>query len=172
MATLNNNIRSKKLFKQASSKTKAEKNSNGEIEIPDDMYNELNAATDMSDLYNDHAVFAYTKFLLKEIENLRLDVEELHSYIDDAFGKDSSAASSKGAKGDTGARGPKGDKGDKGDTGSTGPQGAAGAAGATGPRGPAGSNASVSGATGSFTATSGKSSVTVSVSNGVIESIK
>ena len=129
MATLNNNIRSKKLFKEASSKSAAEKNSSGEIELPSAIFNELDSASDMSELYNDHAMFSYTKFLLKEIENMRLDIEELHAFIDDAFGKDSSSAASRGAAG------AKGDKGDKGDTGAAGAAGAAGAKGSAGSAG-------------------------------------
>tara|TARA_A100001201_G_scaffold133769_1_gene121047 strand:- start:42 stop:560 length:519 start_codon:yes stop_codon:yes gene_type:complete len=172
MANINNNIRGKKLFKSGSSGAFATKGADGEITVSSERATELNSLNDISPIFNDDALYQNNKFLLKQIEDLRLDVEELHAFIKDAFGKDSSSAASKGAKGDkgdtgaTGAKGAKGDKGDKGDTGAT---------GATGPQGPAGadgSDASVSGASGSFSATSGKSSVTVTVSNGLITTIK
>ncbi len=172
MANINNNIRGKKLFKSGSSGAFATKGTDGEVTVSSERATELNSLNDISPIFNDDALYQNNKFLLKQIEDLRLDVEELHAFIKDAFGKDSSSASSQGAKGEkgdtgaTGAKGAKGDKGDKGDTGAT---------GATGPQGPAGadgSDASVSGASGSFTATSGKSSVTVTVSNGLISQIK
>ena len=172
MANINNNIRGKKLFKSGSSGAFASKGADGEVTVSSERATELNSLNDISPIFNDDALYQNNKFLLKQIEDLRLDVEELHAFIKDAFGKDSSSAASQGAKGekgDTGATGAKGDKGDKGDTGAT---------GATGPQGPAGadgadgSDASVSGASGSFTATSGKSSVTVTVSNGLVSTIK
>ena len=172
MASINNNIRGKKLFKSGSSGAFATKGADGEITVSSERATELNSLNDISLIFNDDALYQNNKFLLKQIEDLRLDVEELHAFIKDAFGKDSSSAASQGAKGDkgdtgaTGAAGAKGDKGDKGDTGAT---------GATGPQGPAGadgSDASVSGASGSFSATSGKSSVNVTVSNGLITQIK
>lgn len=172
MANINNNIRGKKLFKSGSSGAFASKGADGEVTVSSERATELNSLNDISPIFNDDALYQNNKFLLKQIEDLRLDVEELHAFIKDAFGKDSSSAASQGAKGEkgdtgaTGAKGAKGDKGDKGDTGAT---------GATGPQGPAGadgSDASVSGASGSFTATSGKSSVTVTVSNGLVSTIK
>ena len=172
MATINSSIRGKKLFKQGSSGQVASKGGDGEITVSKEISDELTALTDISDLFNDNGVYQTNKFLLKQVEDLRLDVEELHTFIKDAFGSDSTSAASQGAKGDkgdtgaTGATGAKGDKGDTGATGATGPQGPAGADGADG------SDASVSGASGSFTATSGKSSVTVTVSNGLISQIK
>lgn len=169
MASINDNIRGKKLFKEGSSGARASKGSDGEITVSKEISDELASLTDISDLFNDDGVYQLNKFLLKQIEDLRADVEELHTFIKDAFGKDSSSAASQGAKGDTGATGATGAAGAKGDTGAT---------GATGPQGPAGadgadgSDASVSGASGSFTATSGKSTVTVTVSNGLISTIK
>ena len=172
MANINNNIRGKKLFKSGSSGAFASKGADGEVTVSSERATELNSLNDISPIFNDDALYQNNKFLLKQIEDLRLDVEELHAFIKDAFGKDSSSAASQGAKGEkgdtgaTGAKGAKGDKGDKGDTGAT---------GATGPQGPAGadgSDASVSGASGSFSATSGKSSVNVTVSNGLITQIK
>jgi hypothetical protein len=178
MANINNNIRSKKLFKEGSSGQDAVKGSDGEYTVSKEISDDLAGLTDISEIYNDDGLYQYNRILLKQIEDVRQDVEELHAFIKDAFGKDSSAAASQGAKGDkgdtgatgaTGAAGAKGDKGDTGATGATGPQGPAGADGADGADG---SDASVSGASGSFTATSGKSSVTVTVSNGLISQIK
>jgi len=168
MANINDNIRGKKLFKSGSSGADAIKGSDGEITVSSEKATELNALTDISEIFNDDALYQQNKFLLKQIEDLRLDVEELHAFIKDAFGKDSSSAASQGAKGEKGDTGATGAKGAKGDTGArpTGPQGPAGADGADG------SDASVSGASGSFTATSGKSSVTVTVSNGLVSTIK
>ena len=142
MANINDNIRGKKLFKSGSSGQLAVRGNDGEITISSEKATELNALNDISEIYNDEALFQTNKHLLKQIEDLRADVEELHAFTKAAFGKDSSAASSKGAKGDTGAtgaQGPKGDKGDKGDTGAT------GATGAAGKDGKDGSDASVSG---------------------------
>ncbi len=181
MANINNNIRSKKLFKEGSSGQDAVKGSDGEYTVSKEISDDLAGLTDISEIYNDDGLYQYNRILLKQIEDVRQDVEELHAFIKDAFGKDSSAAASQGAKGDkgdtgatgaTGAAGAKGDKGDKGDTGATGATGPQGPAGADGADGADGSDASVSGASGSFTATSGKSSVTVTVSNGLISQIK
>ena len=124
MANINDNIRGKKLFKSGSSGQDASKGGDGEITISSEKATELNALTDVSEMFNDEGLYQNNKFLLKQVE------------------------------GDTGA------------TGATGPQGPAGADGADG------SDASVSGASGSFTATSGKSTVTVTVSNGLISTIK
>tara|TARA_R100001163_G_scaffold39411_1_gene29992 strand:+ start:2671 stop:3126 length:456 start_codon:yes stop_codon:yes gene_type:complete len=151
MASINDNVRGKKLFKEGSSKQQAVKGSDGEYTVSKEISDDLTGLTDISEVYNDDGLYQVNRFLLKQIEDIRQDVEELHAFIKDAFGKDSSSAASQGAKGD------------KGDTGATGPQGPAGADG---------SDASVSGASGSFTATSGKSSVTVTVSNGLISTIK
>ena len=167
MASINDNIRGKKLFKEGGSGASASKGSDGEVTISKEKSDELTALTDISDVFNDDGLYQSNKFLLKQVEDLRADVEELHAFIKDAFGKDSSSAASQGAKGDTGAQGPKGNtgaqgpagsngtngtngsdgsdgsdgaKGDKGDTGSTGPQGIQGATGPQGATGAAGSN--------------------------------
>ena len=169
MANINDNVRGKKLFKEGSSKQQAVKGSDGEYTVSKEISDDLTGLTDISEVYNDDGLYQVNRFLLRQIEDIRQDVEELHAFIKDAFGKDSSSAASQGAKGD------KGDKGDTGATGAKGAKGDTGATGATGPQGPAGadgSDASVSGASGSFTATSGKSSVTVTVSNGLISTIK
>ena len=189
MSNINDNIRGKKLFKQGSSRQKAVKGNDGEITVAKEITDELASLTDMSALFNDDGLYQYNKFLIKQIEDLREDVEELHAFIKDAFGKDSSSAASKGNKGDTGSQGPKGDtgstgpqgpKGDTGNTGATGPQGPAGATGATGPQGATGatgaagadgkdgSNASVSGFSGSKSV--GKETWTFS--NGLLSTVK
>ena len=162
MANINDNVRGKKLFKEGSSKQQAVKGSDGEYTVSKEISDDLTGLTDISEVYNDDGLYQVNRFLLKQIEDIRQDVEELHAFIKDAFGKDSSSAASQGAKGEkgdtgaTGATGPKGPKGDKGDTGDTitGPQGAKGDKGDkgdTGATGPAGSNASVSGFKGSKT---------------------
>lgn len=172
MASINDNIRGKKLFKQGSSGQKTVKGGDGEYTVSKEISDDMAALTDISEVYNDDGLYQVNRFLLKQIEDLRQDVEELHAFIKDAFGKDSSSAASQGAKGNTGAQGPKGDTGATGATGSQGPKGNTGSTGPQGPAGADGSDASVSGASGSFTATSGKSSVTVTVSNGLISTIK
>ena len=117
MANLNDNIRGKKLFKAGSSKQRAAKGSDGEITVSSEVASDLANLTDMSDLFNDDGLYQYNRFLIKQIEDLREDVEELHAFIKDAFGKDSSSAASQGAKGD---KGDKGDTGAKDDTGAKG----------------------------------------------------
>jgi hypothetical protein len=148
MARINDNIRSKKLYKSGDT-TRAYKDSSGEIVVPSKVATEIAAVSDITELLNDHDNYTKSIYLLKEIENMRQDIEELHAFIKEAFGKDSSGAASKGDKGDAGNTGPQGPQGPKGDTGSTGPQGAtgpqgpqgpAGAKGATGPRGLTGEN--------------------------------
>jgi len=131
MANINDNIRTKKLYKSGNT-TRAYKDANGEIVVPSKIASDIAAITDITDVINDGANYENTKYFLKEIENIRLDLEELHAFVKDAFGKDSSSAASKGEKGDTGDTGPQGPKGDTGATGATGPQGPAGANGTNG----------------------------------------
>jgi len=121
MANINDNIRTKKLYKSGDT-SEAYKDSNGEIVVPSKVALEIAAVSDITELLNDHDNYSKSIYLLKEIENMRQDIEELHSFIKSAFGKDSTSAASKG------------------DTGATGPQGATGATGATGPAGANGSN--------------------------------
>ncbi len=162
MANINDNIRGKKLFKEGSSKQQAVKGSDGEVTVAKEITDELASLTDMSELFNDDGLYQYNKFLIKQIEDLREDVEELHAFIKDAFGKDSSSAASQGAKGDTGAQGPKGDTGNTGATGATGP------AGKNGSDGENGSDADVSGFVGKKTV--GKE--TWVFENGLLKSVK
>jgi len=150
MADINEDIRGKKLYKEGAEGQEAFKNDNGEIVISKEKAKELDVLNDISELFNDDGIYQANKFLLKQVEDLRQDVEELHAFIKDAFGKDSTTAASKGEKGDagnTGPQGPQGPKGDAGVTGATGPQGprgatgaqgSTGATGATGPQGPQG----------------------------------
>ena len=144
MASINDNIRTKKLYKSGNT-TRAYNDANGEIVVHSKVAQEIAAVTDITQLLNDHDNYTKSVYLLKEIENMRQDIEELHAFIKDAFGKDSTTAASKGDTGATGPQGPKGDTGATGATGAQGPKGATGATGATGPQGPAGSDASVSG---------------------------
>ena len=142
MANINDNIRTKKLYKSGDT-VRAYKDSNGEIVVPSKIAADIASISDITDVINDGANYENTKYFLKEIENIRQDLEEVHAFIKDAFGKDSSNAASRG---DTGATGPQGPTGPKGNTGATGPQGpagakgATGATGATGPQGPAGND--------------------------------
>ena len=134
MANINDNIRTKKLYKSGDT-SRAYKDSNGEIVVPSSVASEIAAVSDITELLNDHDNYSKSIYLLKEIENIRLDLEELHTFIKNAFGKDSTSAASKGEKGESGATGPQGPQGPKGATGATGATGAAGAAGANGSNG-------------------------------------
>ncbi len=140
MANINENIRGKKLYKEGSEGQEASKNAAGEIVVSKEKSRELDALDDISQLFNDDAVYQANKFLLKQVEDLRQDVEELHAFIKDAFGKDSSEAASKGDKGDAGNTGPQGPQGPQGPAGATGP---AGADGKDGRNGTNGSDASI-----------------------------
>lgn len=137
MADINEDIRGKKLYKEGAEGQEAVKNDNGEIVISKEKAKELDVLNDISELFNDDGIYQANKFLLKQVEDLRQDVEELHAFIKDAFGKDSTTAASKGEKGDAGNTGPQGPQGPKGDAGVT---GATGATGPQGPQGPAGND--------------------------------
>tara|TARA_R110000772_G_scaffold61232_7_gene137916 strand:- start:1962 stop:2486 length:525 start_codon:yes stop_codon:yes gene_type:complete len=134
MGNINDNIRSKKLYKSGEV-DEAYKDSNGDIVVPTKVAAELDAIDGITEIINDSGVFHVNKHLVKEIENMRLDIEELHGFIKAAFGKDYTQASSKGDTGDrglrgyTGASGANGTNGSNGSAGSTGAQGDAGAAG-------------------------------------------
>ena len=147
MARINDNIRSKKLKKQASSaeltemakkSRKAEMNTSGELIMTADAKTAIEQALDPSVLINDPALFSQAKFYFKQLEDLREEIEEIHAYIVDAFGKDSTAAASVGGKGD------QGDKGDKGDPGTNGTDGTNGTKGDKGDKGNTGDTLAVS----------------------------
>ncbi len=167
MASINDNIRTKKLYKSGTT-TRAYKDSNGEIVVPSEVASEIAAVSDITELLNDHDNYTKSIYLLKEIENMRQDIEELHAFVKDAFGKDSTSAASKG---DTGATGP---QGPQGNTGSTGPQGATGPTGPAGADGKNGSDASVSGFEGSqvIMINSKGSTATLNFEAGLLKSIK
>ena len=131
MAIINDNIRSGKLYKSGQV-NKAYKDSNGDIVVPTSVAAELDAVDGITEIINDSGIFHVNKHLVKEIEKMRLDIEELHAFIKTAFGKDSSTAASKGDTGATGPQGPQGPKGDIGATGATGPAGADGKNGTNG----------------------------------------
>ena len=131
MASINDNIRTKKLYKSGNT-SRAFKDSNGEIVVPSSVASEIAAVSDITELLNDHDNYSKSIYLLKEIENIRLDLEELHTFIKNAFGKDSTSAASKGAKGDTGLTGPQGPAGASGTDGADGADGVNGADGADG----------------------------------------
>ena len=133
MANINDNIRTKKLYKSGDTSI-AYKDSNGEIVVPSSVASEIAGVSDITELLNDHDNYSRSIYLLKEIENIRLDLEELHTFIKNAFGKDSTSAASKGDTGDRGLRGY------TGSTGSQGVQGVAGSNGSNGSNGAAGSD--------------------------------
>lgn len=122
MANINDNIRTKKLYKSGDT-SEAYKDSNGEIVVPSKVALEIAAVSDITELLNDHDNYSKSIYLLKEIENIRLDLEELHSFIKNAFGKDSTSAASKGEKGESGATGPQGPQGPAGTNGTNGTNG-------------------------------------------------
>tara|TARA_B110001450_G_C17536790_1_gene446931 strand:+ start:381 stop:887 length:507 start_codon:yes stop_codon:yes gene_type:complete len=132
MGNINDNIRSKKLYKSGEV-NEASKDSEGNVVVPAEVAAELDAIDSITEVMNDSGIFQHNKHLIKEIENMRLDIEELHGFIKDAFGKDYTQASSKGATGDRGLRGY---------TGASGANGAAGAKGDTGSAGSNGKNGS------------------------------
>ena len=125
MASINDNIRTKKLYKSGET-SRAYKDSNGEIVVPSKVALEIAEVSDITELLNDHDNYTKSIYLLKEVENIRQDLEEIHTFIKDAFGKDSTSAASRGETGATGPQGPKGNTGATGATGATGPQGPAG----------------------------------------------
>jgi hypothetical protein len=132
MANLNSSTRLKKLYKQKEGISFPVVDTDGIVSIPTSKYTDVENADDMLRVVEDDARYELLRPVLKHVEDLRLDVEEIHSYIDSAFGLDPTKAASLG---------PTGPQGPKGNTGSTGPQGAQGVqgpAGATGPTGPQG----------------------------------
>lgn len=170
MATIKSSLNTKELKKVAasiSSGKKAERDGSGNLTMLQATADEITNATNIEDLINDTATFQLAKFYLKQIEDLRTEVSELHAYLVDAFGTDSTSAASQGAKGDTGATGATGAQGPQGATGATGPQGPAGADGKNG------SNAAVSGVTGgtSVLINTKGSTITLNFENGLLESI-
>ena len=122
MGNINDNIRSKKLYKSGEV-DEAYKDSNGDIVVPTKVAAELDAIDGITEIINDSGVFHVNKHLVKEIENMRLDIEELHGFIKAAFGKDYTQASSKGDTGDRGLRGYTGPSGSNGADGAAGSNG-------------------------------------------------
>ena len=114
MANIDDKIRGKKLFKEGSSKQLASKGSDGEYTVSKEISDDLSSLTYISEVYNDDGLYQYNRFMLRQIEDVRQDVEDLHAFIKDAFGKDSSSAASQGPKGDTGATGATGSQGPAG----------------------------------------------------------
>jgi len=81
MANINNNIRGKKLYKSGSSGQQASKGGDGEITVSSQIASDLDSIDDISELYNDDGLYQYNRLLLKQIEDIRQDVEELHAFI-------------------------------------------------------------------------------------------
>ena len=134
MGLLNENIRGKKLYKQGE-KDIAFKDEKGEIFVPAEVFEELSEMTDISEVINDSALFHNNKYLLKQVEELRQDAEEIHGYLHTAFGPDPEKASSQGPTGATGPRGATGPAGADGTNGTNGTDGGTGAPGAKGDKG-------------------------------------
>ena len=63
MANINDNIRVKKLFKQGASKQIASKGSDGEFTVSKEISDDLAALTDISDVFNDDALYQVNRFL-------------------------------------------------------------------------------------------------------------
>ena len=122
MGNINDNIRSKKLYKSGEV-NEASKDSEGNVVVPAEVAAELDAIDGITEVMNDSGIFQHNKHLIKEIENMRLDIEELHGFIKAAFGKDYTQASSKGATGDRGLRGYTGTSGSSGTNGTDGKDG-------------------------------------------------
>ena len=142
MGNINDNTRIKKLYKSGGSGQVAVKGGDGEVVVSKERITELNSLNDISELFNDDGLYQANKHLLRQVEDMRLDIEELHSFIKGAFGKDYTKASSQGATGNTGSTGPRGNAGTAGVKGSTGSQGSTGSAGAKGNTGSQGTQGS------------------------------
>lgn len=165
MGNLNSAIRLKKLYELKATLEMAEKDAQGIVKIPEEKYDEIEASRDMLNIIEDHAKYELLKPIIKTLEDLRKDVEDIHSYISSAFGLDPTKAASQG---------PQGPQGPKGDTGATGPQGPQGTTGATGPQGPAGKDASVDGYTGTVNVITSLKGDTASLTyeNGLLKDVK
>jgi hypothetical protein len=129
MANLNSSTRLKKLYKQKEGISFPVVDTDGIVSIPTSKYTDVEDADNMLRVVEDDARYELLRPVLKHVEDLRLDVEEIHSYIGSAFGLDPTKAASQG---------PTGPQGPKGNTGSTGPQGAQGVQGPSGAKGDTG----------------------------------
>ncbi len=69
MANINDNIRTKKLYKSGNT-SRAYKDSNGEIVVPSSVASEIAGVSDITELLNDHDNYSKSIYLLKEIEIL------------------------------------------------------------------------------------------------------
>ena len=139
MGIIRDDIRSKKLYKSGKV-TSAYKDSIGDIVVPTAIAQELNGIVDITETINDPGIYHVNKHLIKQLEEMRLDIEELHAFIKDAFGKDSAQAASQGSKGDAGPQGLVGVTGSQGNPGVQGPKGSTGSTGLTGSAGPKGAD--------------------------------
>lgn len=114
MGSINDNIRSKKLYKSGEVTT-AYKNEAGELVVPANIAKELDAIEGVDEAVNDAGIFHITKHFIKQIEDMRLDLEELHGFVKTAFGKDASLAASQGPTGIQGIQGVQGIQGHTGE---------------------------------------------------------
>tara|TARA_Y100001973_G_C5163678_1_gene314887 strand:+ start:256 stop:612 length:357 start_codon:yes stop_codon:yes gene_type:complete len=95
MATIGSSTRNKKLYERGASGIDAQQRATGIVAIPSEKFDDLEGITDISQIYNDEALYQSNRILLKQIEDLRQDVEELHAFIKDFMG----TSSTKGASG-------------------------------------------------------------------------
>ena len=94
MATINSNTRSKKLFEEGLAGVEAIQRASGIVAISKEKFDDLEGITDISQVYNDEALYQTNRFLLKQVEDLRQDVEDLNAFVRDFFGTDSNAEAS------------------------------------------------------------------------------
>jgi len=101
MANLRTNINTKKLFrKMLTNEVMPDNNtfavvdeSTGDLIVSDEIQTELkNITADRTEIYNDKALFDQNKYFIKTIEDLRDDMEHLHTYIKTSFGTASDSA--------------------------------------------------------------------------------
>lgn len=94
MATLNSSTRLKKLYKEKTGISFPVIDTDGIVSIPASKYTEVENASNMLNIVMDDAKYEFLKPVLKHIEDLRLDVDEIHSYINNAFGLNPESVSS------------------------------------------------------------------------------
>lgn len=88
MAKLNDKLRIKKLYELKADIDKVVRDVDGLVKVPTKEFDEISAEQDMYDLIDDHAKYSTFKPVLKQLEDLRQDVEDIHGYIISAFGDD------------------------------------------------------------------------------------
>ena len=108
MARIKEKIKPRKFFKLKEGVSKADLDAEGDITISKEKMEELSSESNMLEAFNDPVIFHILKPILGQLEDMRVEVEELHAFIINAFGEDSANAASAGSKGDKGSAGSKG----------------------------------------------------------------